>query len=113
MLIPVPDKESRLDILKVHTSRMPLKGVDIEDIAERTDGFVGADIESLCREAAFNALRNSADAAEVRMQDFEKALTIVFPSANEETMRYYERFGHDLKSALVRKGEKAGYGYYR
>ncbi len=113
MLIPVPDRDSRLEILKVHMAPMPLKGVDIEDIAERTDGFVGADIEALCREAAFNALRSSMDATEVRMQDFEKALTTVFPSANEETMRYYEKFGHDLRSSLVRKGEKAGYGYYR
>ncbi|MBX8635599.1 MAG: CDC48 family AAA ATPase [Thermoplasmata archaeon] len=113
MLIPVPDRDSRLEILKVHMAAMPLKGVDIEDIAERTEGFVGADIESLCREAAFNALRGSMDATEVRMQDFEKALTTVFPSTNEETMRYYEKFGHDLKTSLVRKGEKAGYGYYR
>ncbi len=113
MLIPVPDRDSRLEILKVHTAAMPLKGVDIEDLAERTDGFVGADIESLCREAAFNALRGSMDATEVRMQDFEKALTTVFPSANEETMRYYEKFGHDLRTSLVSKGENSGYGYYR
>ncbi len=114
VLVPVPDKEDRLDILRVHTSGMPLKNVDLEDLAERTEGFVGADIESLCREAAFNAIRENPDAREVKMSDFEKALTTVFPSTNEETMRYYERFGHDLRSALIRKGESAGgYGYYR
>jgi len=113
VLVPVPDRDARLEILRVHTSRMPLKGVDLEDLAERTDGFVGADIESLCREAALTALRNNANADEVCMSDFEKALTVVVPSTNEETMRYYERFRQDLRSSLVRKGESAGFGYYR
>jgi transitional endoplasmic reticulum ATPase len=113
VLVPVPDREMRLEILKVHTSRMPLKGVDIEDLAERTDGFVGADIEALCKEAALNALRMDADAKDVKMSDFEKAITVVYPSTNEETMRFYERFRQDLRSALVRKGESAGFGYYR
>lgn len=113
VLVPVPDRETRREILSVHTSKMPLKGVDLEDMAERTDGYVGADLEALCKEAALNALRNDADAKDVRMADFEKALTIVFPSTNEETVRFYERFRQDLKSALVRKGESVGFGYYR
>ncbi len=113
VLVPVPDRETRLEILKVHTGRMPLKNVDIDDIAERTDGYVGADIEALCKEAGLNALRNNPEANEVSMADFEKALTAVYPSTNEETVRFYERFRQDLKSALVRKGESAGFGYYR
>ncbi len=113
VLVPVPDRDTRLEILKVHTAEMPLKGVEVDDLAERTDGFVGADIEALCKEAALNALRLNPDASEVRMSDFEKALTAVYPSTNEETMRFYERFRQDLRSALVRKGESAGVGYYR
>ena len=113
VLVPVPDRDTRLEILKVHTAEMPLKGVDVDDLAERTDGFVGADIEALCKEAALNALRLNPDASEVRMSDFEKALIAVYPSTNEETMRFYERFRQDLRSALVRKGESAGFGYYR
>ena len=113
VLVPVPDRDTRLEILKVHTAEMPLKGVDVDDLAERTDGFVGADIEALCKEAALNALRLNPDASEVRMSDFEKALIAVYPSTNEATMRFYERFRQDLRSALVRKGESAGFGYYR
>ncbi|MEM3852073.1 MAG: AAA family ATPase, partial [Methanomassiliicoccales archaeon] len=113
VLVPVPDRDSRMEILKVHTAKMPLRGVDLEDLAERTDGFVGADIEALCREAALSALRNDPNAKEVHMSDFEKALSVVFPSTNEETMRYYERFRQDLRSSLIRKGESTGFGYYR
>ena len=87
--------------------------MDLDDLAERTEGYVGADIEALCKEAALNALRVDPDTTVVKMSDFEKAMTAVFPSTNEETMRFYERFRQDLKSSLVRKGESAGFGYYR
>ena len=50
VLIGKPDKEGRKQILKVHTEKMPLKGVDLDKIADKTDGYVGADLEALCRE---------------------------------------------------------------
>ena len=51
--IPVPDQQGRREILEIHTQPMPLtKGVDLDDMARRTHGFVGADLASLCREAA-------------------------------------------------------------
>ncbi len=56
--IGVPDKEGRKEILQVHTRGMPLEdGVDLDRYAENTHGFVGADLESLAREGAMNALR--------------------------------------------------------
>jgi len=58
--IPMPDKVSRLEIFKVHTRNMPLaKDVDLESWAEKTDGWSGAEIESLCREAGMEALREA------------------------------------------------------
>jgi transitional endoplasmic reticulum ATPase len=54
----VPDKQGRLEILNIHTRNMPLsKDVDLEKISEVTHGFVGADMQSLAKEAAMSAIR--------------------------------------------------------
>jgi transitional endoplasmic reticulum ATPase len=58
MELPVPDREARLAILRVHTRGKPLAtDVDLGELAERTEGLVGADIEGLCRQAAMLAIR--------------------------------------------------------
>jgi transitional endoplasmic reticulum ATPase len=56
--IPIPDRYGRLEILEIHSRGMPLaKDVDMTHLAEITHGYVGADLEALCREAAMNCLR--------------------------------------------------------
>jgi len=56
--IGVPDKDGRQEVLQIHTRGMPLdEKVDLEEIAETTHGFVGADLETLCKEAAMRVLR--------------------------------------------------------
>ncbi len=56
--IGIPDKDGRLEILQVHTRGMPLaKDVELPKLAELTHGYVGADLEALCKEAAMRALR--------------------------------------------------------
>jgi transitional endoplasmic reticulum ATPase len=56
--IPPPDKEARFEILRVHTRNMPLaKDVDLEELANMLEGYSGADIEMLVREAGLIALR--------------------------------------------------------
>lgn len=56
--IPAPDEMTRLEIFKVHTARMPLaRGIELTDMAHKTDGYTGADIENLCREAGMEAIR--------------------------------------------------------
>jgi transitional endoplasmic reticulum ATPase len=73
--IPLPDEESRLDILKIHTKGMPLKDVDISKLVEPTEGFTGADIKSLVREAGLNAIRKGLDKTDyVTAEDFKEAL---------------------------------------
>ena len=58
IVLPVPDRHGRLQILEIHSRGMPLaKGSDLSDLARITHGFVGADIEALCREAAMTCLR--------------------------------------------------------
>lgn len=55
-----PDEEARLAIFNVHTKNMPLaKDVDLKKLAKNTDGYVGADIEAVCREAAMLTLRKT------------------------------------------------------
>jgi transitional endoplasmic reticulum ATPase len=87
--IGVPDESGRREILDVHTRGMPLAdSVDLDQIAARTHGFVGADIRSLSTEAAMNALRRyrAADDATltVTREDFEGARAAVDPSAMRE-----------------------------
>jgi SpoVK/Ycf46/Vps4 family AAA+-type ATPase len=57
VLVPAPDNKARLEVLKIHTKNMPLKGVDITSLSRRTEGYSGADLEALCREAGINAIR--------------------------------------------------------
>ena len=95
ILVTAPDQKAREEIFKVHTRNMPLKGVDIKELSKRTEGYVGADIENLCREAAILALRNSdMKAKEVLMVHFEEALLKVAPSVTREIEKEYA----DLKS---------------
>lgn len=98
--IPIPDRVGREEILNVHSRGMPLADdVDLRHLAEITHGFVGADLEALCREAAMIRLRHilpDIDFAlaripyeqlarlEVRMDDFVDALREVEPSATRE-----------------------------
>ena len=91
MLTPPPSEEGRVQILKIHTKKMPLtQDVDLKELATSTDGYVGADIESLCREAGIEALRESIDAKEVNMSHFKKALKRVKPSVSKDIFERYK-----------------------
>ena len=90
--VEVPDTEGRKKILEVHTRDMPLADdVDLDKLAEETESYVGSDIESVCREAGMNALRNDRDAHEVTSSDFEAALEDVRPTATEDNLQRYEK----------------------
>lgn len=99
--VSVPDKEGRLQILKIHTKNMPLdKSVDIEKIAETTEGFTGADIESLAREAAMLALREDIETKKVMKKHFDEAMEKVLPSVSKSDQQQYQQIESKyLKSA--------------
>ena len=85
--IGAPGEAGRREILDVHTRGMPLaEDVDLDSLAGRTHGFVGADLESLVKEAAMAALRDRANREElvVTAADFEAAVGSVEPSAMRE-----------------------------
>ncbi|MEM2199636.1 MAG: CDC48 family AAA ATPase [Thermoplasmata archaeon] len=102
--IPVPDKEARLKILKVHTRNMPLgSDVNLEKLAERMENYVGADIENVCREAGMFAIRENSEI--VLMKHFEEALEKIPPSMTEESIKYYNAIGNLISKAPTRREE--------
>ena len=108
MFMPPPDKESRLEIFKIHTKDMPLaKDVILEKLAEKTEGYVGADINSVCREAALLALRDDINTREVSKKYFEEALKKVRPSVSNESLEAYKAIEEDYfkkaKSGLAKE----------
>ncbi len=100
---PVPDKETRLKIFKVHTKSMPLaKDVSVEKLAAEADGYVGADIEAICREAAMIALRKSnMKADEVTMSDFKAAMGAVRPTMNDDSKKELESTFKEFRKKAV------------
>lgn len=98
ILVGNPDLSGRLSILRVHTKNMPLgQDVDLEAIAERTEGFVGADIFALCREAGLNAYRRNPRTETIDDCDFELALESVKPSVNSNVLEQYRQMGSEIK----------------
>ncbi len=97
ILVGKPDADSRLGILKVHTRRMPLGDVDLAAIAAMTDGYVGADLAAVCREAGLAAYREDPDADWVLMRHFESALKAVGPSVTQDMMDGYENLGKSMR----------------
>ena len=99
--VPPPDEIARLEILKIHTRKVPLSNdVDLVDIAKKTRGYTGADLEALVREAALIALREDLSNTLVRMRHFEQALTKVKPSVNDAMVRYYEEWYEKSKRRI-------------
>ena len=89
----MPDEEARLKILQVHTKRMPLaKDVDLKKLAKVTEGYSGADLENLCREAGMEAIRENINAKVVTMEHFRRAMNNVKPSLRKEFTERMERF---------------------
>ncbi len=95
--VPPPDRKARLEILKVHTRRVPLApDVDLEKIAAMTEGYSGADLEALVREAVMIALRERLEPRPITMEYFLKALKIVRPSLTPDMVRKYEQFAQEV-----------------
>jgi len=89
--VPPPDKKTRLEILKIHTRKIPLaEDVDLNKLAEMTEGYSGADLEALVREAVLIALRERLEVRPVSMEYFMKALKVVKPSLTSDVDKRYE-----------------------
>ncbi len=105
LLVNSPSFEGRENILKIHTKNMPLaKNVNIKKLAEDTEGYTGADIEALVREAAMVSLRESMDAEDVKKKHFDEAMSKIKPSVTKQSIATYkkieEQFLNNAKSAI-------------
>jgi transitional endoplasmic reticulum ATPase len=94
-----PNIEGRKDILDIYARRMPLAAdVDLEEIARNLEGFVGSDIEALCREAGIIALRENIKAIEANMRHFVEAREVVHATMTAQAEEYYSKLEAQLKT---------------
>ncbi len=113
VLVDKPDLKDREAILRLHAKKLVLADdVDLLVVAQRTPGFVGADLENICNEAAIQALRKNRD--KVTMKDFEAAIDRIIAGPEkkhralnpEEKKRVaYHESGHALVAETVPTGE--------
>ncbi|BAM39647.1 ATPase [Theileria orientalis strain Shintoku] len=107
--VPLPNEVDRVDILKKLTTKTPLsRQIDFEYIAKHTQGFSGADLASLCREASIIAIEEirmgmketskfeykitAPEDSELRMEHFQRALSKVKPSVKQHQIDFYNSF---------------------
>jgi transitional endoplasmic reticulum ATPase len=110
LYVPPPDRNSRLQIITIHTKKKPLADdVNLEQLADHTDGYTGADIASLSSAAVMLALRehvskykdpkeadNHIQELKIHMKHFEEAMKKIRPLSNQELSMYKnisEQFG--------------------
>ncbi|MEM0037753.1 MAG: CDC48 family AAA ATPase [Zestosphaera sp.] len=102
IFVPPPDKRSRLQILKVHIRKVPLaEDVELEKLAEMTEGFSGADLEALVREAVMLALREKFEPRPISMRYFLQALKTIKPSLTRDMLESYQRTYETLKKMVI------------
>ncbi len=91
VMVGQPDTDGREQILRIHTDDTPLApDVSLRELAERTEGYVGSDLETITREAAIEALRDDTEAEVVEMRHFRKAQESIRPTITEEILEYYD-----------------------
>ena len=102
VLIPPPNQKARLKILEIFTKEMPVTAdVDLKVLSKTLEGFSGADIESLCREAAMLALREDMNTSKVSLKHFKAAQQKVHASITPEMMKFYEKAAENFKRTNV------------
>jgi transitional endoplasmic reticulum ATPase len=136
--IPLPDKESRHSIFKANLRKSPVApDVDLELLAENTEGFSGADITEICQRAAKNAIRESVEAEIVRLKQlvgrsgrpesssaptvdpvpfirrdhFEEAMSRARRSVSDKDIKVYEKFSQKLKSEAAAAGAGEAFSF--
>tara|TARA_B100001564_G_scaffold210158_1_gene176867 strand:+ start:52 stop:2091 length:2040 start_codon:yes stop_codon:yes gene_type:complete len=108
--IPPPDVGAREAIFTIHSEGMPLSKFSLKDIISGLDGFTGADIEAVCREAALICMR--AEKKKVTKTHFEEAIKRVRPTVTPEMLDYYQKMETRLTSGLsnIKRNRDTSFG---
>lgn len=110
--VSIPNKDARKEIFMIHTGRMPLADdVDFEKLVRRTDQYVGADIESICREAGLLAIKDGSK--EVDAKHFDKVIDESIPSVDQDVLDMYEELEKMMQKTVRRKKDYNGVELYR
>jgi 26S proteasome subunit P45 family len=89
--IDLPDQKARASILKIHTNKMPLDSdVSLDELASLTEGYTGADLENLVREAGMNAIRQ--ESKKVKARHFQTSLGQIIPATKKEHVERIAKF---------------------
>ena len=107
--VPPPDAQAREAIFAIHSEGMPLSKFSFKDILSSMEGFTGADIEAVCREAALIAMREGKK--KVSKKHFEEAVTRVRPTVTPEMLEYYQKMETRLTSGLSNIKRTRDYGF--
>ncbi|MBI5880943.1 CDC48 family AAA ATPase [archaeon] len=113
ILVGAPDEKTREKIFEIHAKDMPLsKDVNLKELAKKTEGYAGADIASLCREAAIIALRKDMGAKEVSKKNFDEALEKVRASITKEIDESYKILKDQFTKARAKEMKEAKPSYF-
>jgi len=109
IFIQPPDERGRFDIIKILTDSMPLSSdVNLKEIAVATQNYSGADLAALCREAAVNAMQNSA--VKISSTDFAAGLKQIKPSITNEVEAWYEKIKDGVSNVIPKESDRMFYG---
>ena len=108
LFIQPPDEKGRLEIIKILTERMPLASdVNLNEIAVSTQNYSGADLSSLCREAAVNAMQKNSP--KISSTDFAIALKRVRPSITKEINKWYTDIKAEVSNIIPKSTNETFY----
>ncbi|MCK4370921.1 MAG: AAA family ATPase, partial [Candidatus Lokiarchaeota archaeon] len=109
IFVEAPDFEARLKILEVHTKNMPLdEEVSLKKIAQNTEGYSGADLENVCREAGMEAIREKmAELEKIENKHFEFALSKIKSTLPRDIIEKYYNLAKEITESRNIKESKA------
>ncbi len=109
LFVNPPDEKGRLEIIKILTTKMPLDSdVKLQEIAVSTQNYTGADLASLCREAAVSAMQNNSN--KISSSDFAAGLKKVRPSITKDVDRWYNNVKESISNVVPKAIDKTFYG---